>query len=555
MSLTAIPAPTLQQRVCRLLAFALLCAGPLALAWWALPRALETPLPAVTGTHLACVSYAPFRRTGHSPFDPDLVIPPAAIDADLALIARVSRCVRTYGVGHGLDALPALAARHGLRVRLGVWISADPAANARELATGLRLARAHRDVVDLLIVGNEVLLRRDLQPAQLAQLLAAARREAAVPIAYADVWEFWLRHAEALRGQVDLAAIHILPYWEDHPVGIDGAARHVREIAAKARAALAPLPLWIGETGWPAAGRQRGAASPGVVEQARLVRELVAMPPPEARDFNLIEAFDQPWKRALEGAVGGAWGMFDADGRQRIAFSGSVPGDATARAVGVALVLGAFGAAIGAGVRRHGPAALCAALLAGAHIAGLLPLQWRLLVEECRVPGHWLFGALLFTLTVGAALDCALRLLEALDPRAAGLGPPRPAWRDFLFPAWLFAAASYALMLLFDGRYRPLVWPMLLSPALLALALALLGRPAFAPRHNRAVRILGAACAASAVALVVSEGVANGAAWAVALGLACAGLAVEVAHRSALGQAPTRSSTAIHNAGAAGPAP
>lgn len=540
-----------------MLAFALLCAGPVALALWALPRVHETPLPAVANPGLACVSYAPFRRPGHAPFDADLVIPPAAIEADLALIARVSRCVRTYGVGHGQDTLPAVAAKLGLRVRLGVWISADPIANARELAVGLRLARAHRDVVDLLIVGNEVLLRRDLTPAQLTALLKEARRDSVVPVAYADVWEFWLRHADHLRGHVDVAAIHILPYWEDHPVGIDAAAQHVRTIAAKARAALAPLPLWIGETGWPAAGRQRGAASPGVVEQARFVRELVTAPPPEAPDFNLIEAFDQPWKRALEGAVGGAWGMFDAGGRQRITFTGSVPGDATARAVGIALALGAFGGAVavGAFARRRGAAARCAILLAGAFIAGLVPLQWRLLVQECRTPGHWVFGALLCALTVGAALDCALRLLEALDRRDAGDGQIHSSWREWFMPAWLFAASCYALMLLFDGRYRPLAWPMLMAPALFALALALLGQPAHAQRHARAMRILGAGCAAGAVGMVMSEGAANGPAWAVALGLAFAGVAVELAHRRGSGQAPAKSSTAIQNAGAAGPAP
>ncbi|MFN0160658.1 MAG: hypothetical protein ACKVQQ_05460 [Burkholderiales bacterium] len=557
MSLSAIPAPSVRERIRRLLAFALLCAGPVALALWALPRTIEAPLPAVAGPSLACVSYAPFRRPGHAPFEADLVIPPAAIEADLALIARVSRCVRTYGVGHGQDALPALAAKLGLRVRLGVWISADPVANARELAIGLRLARAHRDVVDLLIVGNEVLLRRDLTPAQLTALLKEARRGAAVPIAYADVWEFWLRHAKVLRGHVDVAAIHILPYWEDHPVGIDAATQHVRAIAAQARAALAPLPLWIGETGWPAAGRQRGAAAPGVVEQARFVRELVAAPPPEAPDFNLIEAFDQPWKRALEGAVGGAWGIFDAGGRQRVAFTGSVPGDATARAVGIALAVGALGGAVAvaAFARRRSNAARLAMLLAGALIAGLAPLQWRILIEECRVPGHWALGALLCALAVGAALDCALRLLAVLDPRDAKGGEFTPAWREWFMPAWLFAAACYALMLIFDGRYRPLAWPLLIAPALLALALALLGQPAHARRFTRAMRVLGAGSAVGAVAVVAIEGVANGAALSVALGLACAGVAVEIAHRRGAGQAPVRSSAAIQNAGAAGPAP
>ena len=31
---------------------------------------------------------------------------------------------------------------------------------------------------------------------------------------------------------------------------------------------------------------------------------------------NLIEAYDQPWKRQLEGTVGGHWGLYDAYRRQ-----------------------------------------------------------------------------------------------------------------------------------------------------------------------------------------------------------------------------------------------
>ena len=40
--------------------------------------------------------------------------------------------------------------------------------------------------------------------------------------------------------------------------------------------------------------------------------------------YNLIEAFDQPWKRLLEGTVGGAWGFFDADRVQKVFTKGPV---------------------------------------------------------------------------------------------------------------------------------------------------------------------------------------------------------------------------------------
>jgi hypothetical protein len=71
------------------------------------------------------------------------------------------------------------------------------------------------------------------------------------------------------------------------------------------------------------------AARPGGAgdtdEQARFVRGMLARQAAEPLDFNLIEAFDQPWKRALEGAMGGAWGLFDADGIQRVPLAGPLP--------------------------------------------------------------------------------------------------------------------------------------------------------------------------------------------------------------------------------------
>jgi hypothetical protein len=40
--------------------------------------------------------------------------------------------------------------------------------------------------------------------------------------------------------------------------------------------------------------------------------------------YNVIEAFDQPWKRVNEGAVGGFWGLFDKDRTDKKVFNGDV---------------------------------------------------------------------------------------------------------------------------------------------------------------------------------------------------------------------------------------
>lgn len=57
----------------------------------------------------------------------------------------------------------------------------------------------------------------------------------------------------------------------------------------------------------------REGALPSAVNQAIFTRGFVKMAEENGWKYNYIEAFDQPWKRISEGAVGGYWGLFDAD--------------------------------------------------------------------------------------------------------------------------------------------------------------------------------------------------------------------------------------------------
>ncbi|MEF8715329.1 MAG: hypothetical protein V5B39_17575 [Accumulibacter sp.] len=86
--------------------------------------------------------------------------------------------------------MPAIARSLGMRVVLGEWIDGDAARNAAQPQRALALAGDYADVTDLLVIGNEVLLRGEQTPAALASLLARAKRTSSVPIAYADVRPF-----------------------------------------------------------------------------------------------------------------------------------------------------------------------------------------------------------------------------------------------------------------------------------------------------------------------------------------------------------------------------
>src|SRR5262249_51198155 len=128
------------------------------------------------------------------------------------------------------------------------------------------------------------------------------------PVTYADVWEFWLRYRE-LADAVDFITIHILPYWEDVPISAAQAADHVASIRERAAHEFSGKEIVIGETGWPSAGRMREGALPSLANQARVIQEILARGKRDNFHVNIIEAYDQPWKRFFEGTVGGHWGL------------------------------------------------------------------------------------------------------------------------------------------------------------------------------------------------------------------------------------------------------
>lgn len=410
--------------------------------WWRAGR--PVPLADAPSARIACVSYAPYHRAGQSPLEPGTWIAPAQIDADLKALSQRFDCVRTYSQGQGLDAVPAIAGRYGMTVLMGVWIGSDAAANERELALAAATARAHREVLRGVIVGNEVLLRGEQTPAALAGYLRRARAllPPGVPLTYADVWEFWLRHPE-LAGSVDYVTVHMLPYWEDQPVPAHDAVAHVARVYRRVQAAFPGTPVMIGETGWPSAGRPRQGARASRVDEARYLREFLRFAARAHLPYNVIEAFDQPWKRAQEGTVGGYWGIFDAQARPKFPMQGPVVEVPRWWLGWLAALAGALGFSPGARLR---PArTMLMRLLAGAATGGALAWQVRQMLYACGPAWEWLVSGLACLL----GLATAWRLARAI----ANGAPAARLSRTERF-GWLFGLAYYGLLMALDGRYR-----------------------------------------------------------------------------------------------------
>ncbi|TLY79400.1 MAG: glycosyltransferase [Gammaproteobacteria bacterium] len=242
------------------------------------------------------------------------------IDADLQLLEGQVNAVRTYSVGGTLSDVPELADRHGLNVALGAWLDADRDKNEEQLRTVIDLANTHQNVVRV-IIGNEVLFRGDLKIEELARYLDRARASIGQPVGTAETWHTWLAYPE-LAQHVDFIGVHLLPYWEG--VAVDRAVDYSFSQLRRLQKAFPHKPIVIAEIGWPSRGRTRESAVASDANEALFLRRFLQRAEQEQIVYYVMEAFDQPWKAYLEGAVGSYWGVYDVNRHPKFAFTAPI---------------------------------------------------------------------------------------------------------------------------------------------------------------------------------------------------------------------------------------
>ncbi len=251
--------------------------------------------------------------------------------------------------------------------------------------------------------------------------------------------------------------------------------------------------ILIGETGWPSEGRMREGALPSRTNQARVVSEILLLAKQENFRVNLIEAYDQPWKRQLEGTVGGSWGLFNSV-KRALKYP---PNEAISNfplwklqmGCGMGLCVLVFGAAALTLRRRPWTPRFSSwlAVAISATVAGiLLGVAFDKMFYESYGFGGWLqWGALL-------AAGIASPLLAA---NAAMSGRPLPTFLDLLGPRDGTAGGSFltyllgasllvttligsetALGFVFDPRYRDFPFASL-TMAVVPFASLMLNRP------------------------------------------------------------------------------
>jgi glucan 1,3-beta-glucosidase len=471
--------------------FFALAAAAIIAAWGWLGSPIEMPAsPLKPGEKLPCISYAPFRG-GQNPFGPDVPLDPRQIEEDLTALAPFTDCIRTYSIDHGLDQIPEIAARHGMKVMLGIWLSSLPDLTRHQVETGVALAKRLPDVIQSVVVGNEVLLRGEMSAPDLVNTIRSVKAQVTMPVTYADVWEFWLRYRE-VASAVDFITIHILPYWEDFPIPARDAAGHVAAIRNQVAAAFPNREILVGEFGWPSAGRMREGALPSPANQARTLAEVLTQARRDNYRLNVIEAFDQPWKRQLEGTVGGHWGLYGAYDREpKFSWGAAVSNHPAWRlqaACGVALAALVFAAA-GWGRRRDAAPPLPGlwfAVAAMAFVSGTF-IGWTAanVPVESLTWGDWMRSLAWAAVAVAApaaaaaaaAAGCWVPSFASILGRAVDRPrEPLVLCLGALLIALTVLAIQAALGLDFDPRYRDFQFAPLLGGAFPFLTLFVLRR-------------------------------------------------------------------------------
>jgi glucan 1,3-beta-glucosidase len=283
--------------------------------------------------------------------------------------------------------------------------------------------------------------------------------------------------------------------------------------------------ILIGEVGWPSEGRMRDGALPSPANQALVLSGVVEAAKAGGWKVNLIEAFDQPWKRLLEGTVGGYWGMFD-DGARALKFRWGEPVSnhprwrlTAALGIGVAFLVFAT-----AWLARHkdermedswgqdlaiAAIALGAGLVFGWAVLGL-PMEPPEPGDRLRSAGMIVLSLLVPTVAAGAVAARAPlgNLAVALNaPQRHGLG----VWSVLLAvlsAATLVAAIHVSLGLVFDPRYKDFQLALLSGPVVALAIAALMKKPASSP-SGIAEWVAGGVLTGSALFVVFNQGMAN----------------------------------------------
>jgi GPH family glycoside/pentoside/hexuronide:cation symporter len=251
-----------------------------------------------------------------SPYDEEQgtgdLLTEARIRRRMDIVAPHTRWIRSFACTEGHELIPRVAREKGLKTMVGAWIGHDRERNEREIAALVKLAE--EGLVNIAVVGNEVLLREELP---VEELLGYIRRvKAALPedvqVGCVDAYYQFLERP-ALVEACDVVLPNCYPFWEG--TDIAQASQYLGRMYALVQAAAGEKTVIVTETGWPGKGQTVDDAVPSAENAMRYFVDVQQWARREGVKLFYFSSFDEPWKVRQEGEVGPQWGLWDKDER------------------------------------------------------------------------------------------------------------------------------------------------------------------------------------------------------------------------------------------------
>jgi GPH family glycoside/pentoside/hexuronide:cation symporter len=225
----------------------------------------------------------------------------------IEIIAPYTQWVRSFSCTEGNDYIPSAARSKGLKTMVGAWISSDLDRNELELNALIKLSK--EGLVDIAVVGNEVLLRGDLTEDQLLEYIDRLKKEIpGIRVGSVDAY-YQFHERPRLVAACDVILANCYPFWEGY--SIDQATFCLQSMYQIAKEAAQGKQVIITETGWPNDGDHSNLAVPSEMNSMRYFVNAQNWAKAQNVELFYFSAFDETWKIKHEGSVGDQWGIWD----------------------------------------------------------------------------------------------------------------------------------------------------------------------------------------------------------------------------------------------------
>ncbi|WP_246293562.1 MULTISPECIES: MFS transporter [Winogradskyella] len=247
----------------------------------------------------------------------DDILSESQIKRRMGIITPYTTWIRSFSCTEGNELIPKVAHNKGLKSMVGAWISNDKDRNEREIKRLVTLAK--EGYVDIVVVGNEVLLRNEISEDELIAYINRVRKELSgfnnVQIGYADTYYEYYKHPR-LVDAVDVVLANCYPFWEGY--SIEDAFQHLRQMYAITQIVAKDKKVIITETGWPSQGQTVEDAHPSQVNAMKYFVQTQEWAKKEGIDIFHFSSFDESWKIGTEGDVGASWGIWNKKEKRKV---------------------------------------------------------------------------------------------------------------------------------------------------------------------------------------------------------------------------------------------